>query len=254
LTKISDHWGAFLAAVTFYTRIPIPNQWHHRVTKDTLGRSAPWLPWLGTLIGGCSALIYALAAEPLGGPLAAILSVSCGILMTGAFHEDGLADMADGFGGGWTKADILRIMKDSTHGSYGVLALILAILGKIFALTQMDPVKAPWVILASHCAARSMAITFLATHEYVREEGKAQNATSRLPWKATFWGLIPGILGLLLVGWKELLVTTGVLLGLRCYLSQLFTKKLGGYTGDCLGASEQLAEVAILITCTSFAS
>lgn len=254
MTKISAHWGAFLAAVTFYTRIPIPSLWHHRVTKDTLERSAPWLPWLGTLIGGCSALVFKLAAEPLGGPLAAILSISCGILMTGAFHEDGLADMVDGFGGGWTKADILRIMKDSTHGSYGVLALILAVLAKIFALTQMNPAKAPWVILACHSAARSMAITFLATHDYVREEGKAQNATTRLPWKATFWGLIPGILGLFLIGWKELLVTTGVLLVLRIYLSRLFTKKLGGYTGDCLGASEQLAEVAILITCTYFAS
>ena len=251
MSRLTSSTGAFLAAVTFYTRIPIPAQWHALVTKDALAHSAPWLPWLGGAIGGASALVFMLSSHRLGAPLASVLALTCGILLTGAFHEDGLADMADGFGGGWTKADVLRIMKDSTHGSYGVLAMILAILAKIFALSHMDPSRAPLILIACHTAARSMAITFFATHDYVREEGKAQNVTARLPWIDLVWGLIPGAVGLLLVGWQVALVTTGVLLGLRMYLGRLFRRKIGGYTGDCLGASEQLAEVAVLITCTA---
>jgi adenosylcobinamide-GDP ribazoletransferase len=236
-----------IAAITFYTRIPVPQSWHQRVTKDALAASGPFLPLVGLGVGACSAAVYMISVNHLGDHLAALLALASGAWITGAFHEDGLADMADGFGGGWTRDDILRIMKDPTHGTYGFLTLLLATLLKVAALIRMGPDFVPFALIAAHTMGRSLAVTFLTTHDYVRTEGKAQNATRRQSLVALLISLACGVASLTPLGGIKLAWILGALILMRTYFSRLFVRKLGGYTGDCLGAVEQCAEVVILL-------
>ena len=128
--------GYFLGAVGFFTRLPVPGWVGH--SAAALSQCARYFPAVGLLVGGIGALVYWLALHLWPQPVAVLLSMAATIYATGAFHEDGLSDTADGLGGGWDKARILAIMKDSRVGSYGVVALVLALLGKFALLSGID--------------------------------------------------------------------------------------------------------------------
>ena len=117
----------FFGAVRFFTRLPVPDWVGH--SAEALNRSARYFPAVGMLVGGIGALVYVAATHLWPQPVAVLLSMAATVYATGAFHEDGLADMVDGLGGGWEKQRILEIMKDSRVGSYGVVAVVLALLG-----------------------------------------------------------------------------------------------------------------------------
>jgi cobalamin synthase len=137
-------------------------------------------PAVGLLVGGIGALVYWLALR-LAAAVAVLLSMAATICATGAFHEDGLSDTADGLGGGWDKARILAIMKDSRVGSYGVVALVLALLGKFALLSGIDAALVPAALLAGHAVSRLCATLIMATLDYARddESSKARPATAR---------------------------------------------------------------------------
>jgi adenosylcobinamide-GDP ribazoletransferase len=167
------------------------------------------------------------------------------ILITGAFHEDGFADVCDGFGGGWTKQKILEIMKDSRIGVYGVIGLIL-ILGLKFSLLFNMKVQIILIALVvGHSLSRFAAVSIIFTHNYVREndDSKAKplgkKITSAQFLVASVFGLIPL---LLFENYIFFLILIPVLLT-RLYLTSYFKKWIGGYTGDCLGAAQQVTEI-----------
>lgn len=235
----------FLTAVMFYTRIPVGKITVY--SDESLNKSTKYFPLIGWIVGGFSALVYVLASYlPIPAPLAVLLSMAASIWLTGAFHEDGFADMCDGFGGGWTKEKILEIMKDSRLGTYGAVGLFLLLMSKFYLLLEMPPQVVPLALIAGHSLSRFTAASFLQSHHYVRAEAgsKAKPVANKKP--GTFSMLIAGLLGLLplliLQAPEFFLVLIPVFLT-KWLLGRFFTKWIGGYTGDCLGATQQLSEV-----------
>nr|MBL8412546.1 adenosylcobinamide-GDP ribazoletransferase [Dechloromonas sp.] len=239
-----------LGAVRFFTRLPVPAWVGH--SAEALSQSARYLPAVGLLVGGIGALVYLAATAFWPQPVAVLLSMAATLLATGAFHEDGLSDTADGLGGGWDKARILAIMKDSRVGSYGVVALVLTLLGKFALLTALEPALLPLALLAGHAFSRFCATVLLATMDYARDDDSAKSrplagrmSAPSLAFAAVAGlGMLPflppaqGLLGIALAG-----LATG-------WLAAKFRRWLGGYTGDCLGAVQQVSELAFYLGLT----
>ena len=237
----------FFGAIRFFTRLPVPGWVGH--SAETLNRSARYFPAVGLLVGGIGALVY-LGAELLWPqPVAVLLSMAATIYATGAFHEDGLSDTVDGLGGGWDKLRILEIMKDSRVGSYGVVAMVLALLGKFTLLASLDGDLVPYALLAGHALSRFCATVLLATMDYVREDllSKAKPLATRLSIAemAVALAFVLGALALLplenaVAGCVPAVLAT-------FWLASKFKRWLGGYTGDCLGATQQVSEIAFYL-------
>ncbi len=140
-----------LAAVQFLTRIPVPAPAYE---SDALSRAVKFFPVVGLLLGGAAALLHLLLAPHLPRLITAILVIAFLILITGCFHEDGLADAADGFGGGWTREQVLMILKDSRIGSYGGVALIFSVLGRVLLIASLPLNQVPPYLIAAHVLSR----------------------------------------------------------------------------------------------------
>ncbi len=238
----------FFTALMFYTRIPCP-KW---ITHDAeyLNKATRYFPLMGWIVGGaCAAAFYGVNYF-LNIPIAIVLSIITGIFITGAFHEDGFADVCDGFGGGWTKEKILDIMKDSRTGAYGTVGVVLIMLLKYMSLVSINTYELGVVIIAAHSFSRLCAVFIIATSQYVRENDDAKakplaktiTANEIIP--AAAFGLAPLFLFLNL---KILLVLLLPLIG-TLYLRWYFRKWIGGYTGDCLGATQQVTEILFYLS------
>lgn len=246
----------FFTALMFYTRIPSP-RWV-RYSEGYLKQSIRYLPLVGCIVGGASALALVLGLCVFPAFIAVLISMLAGVLLTGAFHEDGLADVCDGFGGGWTKGKILEIMKDSRVGTYGAAALFFVLLLKLAALVAVVDLPPPthlsvevflalvWV--SGHGLSRFIALTALISHNYVREDElvKAKPALKKsLRWWdgsilcAMFFGVGP----LFFFQTPWLIVPLLLMFLTKWWMCRFFNKWIGGYTGDCLGSIQQVSEV-----------
>lgn len=238
---------AFFGAVRFFTRCPVPAWVGH--SAEGLNRSARYFPAVGLLVGGLAALVWLGASCLWPKPVAILLSMAATIYATGAFHEDGLSDATDGLGGGWDRLRILDIMKDSRVGSYGVVALVLALLGKFVLLSELPVNWLPWALIGGHALSRFASTTLLFAMDYVREDlqSKAKPLATRLSLGALL--VAGGFAALGLLGLPRLVALQGVLLAALAtlWLARLFRRWLGGYTGDCLGATQQVAEIAFYL-------
>lgn len=238
---------AFLAAVRFFTRIPVSDRVPH--TAESLNHSARYFPAVGLLVGTVSAMAFSMAAFVLPTQVAILIAMISSIYLTGAFHEDGLSDMTDGLGGGWDKMRILEIMKDSRVGSYGVIAITMALLGKFVLLDSFDPLWIPFLLIAAHAFSRYCGVLIMAGLSYVREDtlSKSKPLATKLTrnalWVASAFGLLP----LLLLPANAALMGVAVGLLATIWLGRKLQKWLGGYTGDCLGATQQLSELAFYL-------
>ncbi len=238
----------FFTALMFFTRIPCP-KW---ITHDPgyLQKSAKYFPLVGTIVGSIGALVFYGSSIIWSKEIALLLSMVATIYTTGAFHEDGFADVCDGFGGGWTKEKILVIMKDSRLGTYGVIGITMVLALKFLALCQISTPLVPFVLVAGHSASRFIATTLIFTHPYVREEDEskakpaAQNLTVTLLLISCFFGCLP--LLFFQTGWVFLLLIPMYLS--KLYLGQKFGKWIGGQTGDCAGAVQQLSELVFYLS------
>jgi adenosylcobinamide-GDP ribazoletransferase len=245
----------FLTAVQFFTRLPVPGWIGH--SAQQLEQAARYLPLVGILAGVIAAAVLYLSAQVLPLSLAVGLSMVAGILVTGAFHEDGLSDFADGFGGGHTKEKMLAIMKDSRVGAYGAIALVLVLLLKYQALIELvgnhSLLFAAAALVAAHAFSRLMAASIMLTQRYVREDDSARaRSAAQLDRTSFAVALLTGIaaLGLLYVaGANTATVFSAAIAALlvRAYLAWRLQRRLGGYTGDCLGAVQQLTEIAFYL-------
>jgi len=204
-------------------------------------------PLVGAVVGLATFVAFRLLA-PVGEGAAAVLAVGASMLVTGAFHEDGLADCADAFGGGYTRDDVLRIMHDSRIGAFGAIALVIALALKWQTLAALPPMRAAMLMIAAHAASRAFAISYLVTLDYVRAEGKAKPVAQRMSVKSLALALAFGLPWLLWMGWRFACVTLVVLASLRFIAGRYFVRRIGGYTGDCLGCAQQVFELAIYLT------
>ena len=238
---------AFFGAVRFFTRLPVPAWVGH--SQEALDRAARYFPLVGILVGVLGGLTFLLAAFVLPVSLALLFSMAATLLVTGAFHEDGLADAVDGFGGGWTKPQVLAIMKDSRIGSYGAIAIGLMLLAKFNALYELpDDWIAP-ALVAAHAASRFFSTLLIFSLDYVRDDdaSRAKPLAVRMGAGSLAVAALFGLAPLALLPWEAALA--GLLLAaLTTFLAaRHFVRRIGGYTGDCLGATQQGTELAIYI-------
>jgi len=245
----------FLSAVQYFTRIPVPAWVGH--SPQNLQQAARYLPLVGILVGAIAGGALWLGAQLWPLPLAVVLSMTAGILVTGAFHEDGLSDFADGLGGS-TREKALAIMKDSRVGVYGVIAIVLVLLLKYQALLALCGkqrlAQAAAALIAAHAVSRLMAVSIMLTQRYVREDdsARAKHAAQPLGYPSLTIAALTAVaaLGALLVAGEHLKPVTAALaaaLVMRACLAWRLRKTLGGYTGDCLGAVQQLCELAFYL-------
>jgi len=237
----------FFGAIRFFTRLPVPAWVGH--SAEALNHSARYFSAVGLLVGGLGALVYLAAAQLWPQPVAVLLSMAATIYVTGAFHEDGLSDTVDGLGGGWEKLRILEIMKDSRVGSYGVVAMVLALLGKFTLLNALDAALIPYALLAGHALSRFCATLLLATMDYVREDllAKAKPLATRLSPGAMLVALSFVVAALAFLPLEKVAAGCALAVLATLWLAAKFKRWLGGYTGDCLGATQQLSEIAFYL-------
>lgn len=234
----------FLLALGFYTRLPVPeNQDYSRLPQASV-----YLPLVGWLVGGLSGLCFFITSLLWPQTIAVILSLICGILLTGAFHEDGFADVCDGFGGGYTKDRILEIMKDSQIGAYGALGLILLFSLKISLLSLLPNNLMPFLLFAGHSVSRYPPLLIMWRYDYARvANSKSRSAVYKPNSKDLMISALIALLPVLLLPLTSFAAIFIVLL--VCWkLAAYFHHHIGGYTGDCLGASQQVAEVVFYLS------
>lgn len=242
----------FFAALAYFTRIPCM-RWAGDSAVD-LNHAARYFPLVGVVVGGSAALVYWLALHVWPHPVAVLASMAATLWLTGAFHEDGLADAADGLGGGWGREQVLAIMKDSRIGSYGVLALAMALLLKYAALAEMTPLLLMAVLVAGHALSRLMAVLVIYRQDYLREEGKAKPLATRLGHGELLAAALFGLAPLVLLPAGALLWILPAVALAWLWFSRKLRHRLGGYTGDCLGAMQQLAEIAFYLGVVAWSS
>jgi adenosylcobinamide-GDP ribazoletransferase len=229
------------SAVTFLTRVPM------RPATPLSPEALPWFPVVGAVLGLVAAAVHAagyLVAAPL---LAAALAVATTVLLTGALHEDGLADAADAWGGASTREAALRILRDPRHGTYGVLALVLSVGLRVAALASLPPTVAITVLSSVHAISRGALVPLLWASPPARPDGLASRLAGQVPTlTVVLTALATVAIGVVLLAvWvvPAVIVTFAIVTTVRW----LAMRRIGGITGDVLGAAQQLVEVALLV-------
>lgn len=238
-----NQWRYVLTAVMFFTRIPV--HFAH-FNQQELDKATRYFPLVGILVGCVGALVFYIAQGVLPLTIAVLLSMAASILLTGAFHEDGLADTIDGLGGGWTREQALTIMVDSRIGSYGAIGIALALLMKHQALVEISAHFIPVALIAGHALSRLCAVLVMFSQSYVKADGKAKPLATKIQLYELLIAVFFGVLPLYFVGLMHLSALLPVAL-VWIWFSKKIKSRLGGYTGDCLGAMQQLTEVAFYI-------
>ena len=253
----------YLLALQFFTRIPVTGRLAAWVgySPDMLRASSAHFPGVGWVVGACAAVVYALLYLGLGAApatpwVAAALSTAATVLLTGGFHEDGLADVADGLGGAASRERALEIMKDSRIGAFGAMALVLALLSKISLLAllgQRGLSPALAALAGAHVASRFFPLLLVRSLPYVSDSARAKakpladSITAAQLWAAAAWCAAP--LAVIALGEGAGFVLLALLLSGACsaLLARWFLQRLQGFTGDCLGAVQQTAEIAFYL-------
>jgi adenosylcobinamide-GDP ribazoletransferase len=267
----------YLLCVQFFTRIPITGRLADWVgfSPAMLRASAGHFPGVGVLVGalvaGFSTLLLMALPQTGSAPLvAAALGTAMGVLMTGAFHEDGLADVADGLGGSHERDRALEIMKDSRVGAFGAIAVVLALLCKVALLALLGDVSAPLMVaalFAGHVVSRTWPLLTIRWMPHVGDAAgsKSKPLADQISGGALFTGCLWCLMALALVAYVQAatefiaidLAMDGLLLALLnavvvsavawALMARWFWRRLGGFTGDCLGATQQVCELAFYL-------
>lgn len=241
-------WSDFLAAIQFLTRIPVPA----RYEPDSLMRAVKFFPVVGLMIGACAALLHMLLAPHLPRLASALLVVAFLVLITGCLHEDGLADAADAFGGGWTREQVLTIMKDSRIGSYGCAALTLSIIARVTLLAALPVNKVAWYLIVAQVLSRWTTLPlscFLpAARALVAGEVGQGARIAQLTSRSTvsFGSIFSFALAIVALRMRAVIAIAGAIL-LTLLTGLYYRRRIGGVTGDCFGATNQLTEVFVYL-------
>jgi adenosylcobinamide-GDP ribazoletransferase len=241
----------FFIALQFFTRLPIPRwvgfepHWLHHASR--------YFPLVGLVVGAIAALVYWAAALVLPPFVAALLSTAATIYLTGAFHEDGFADTCDGLGGGMTRDRALEIMKDSRIGAYGAIGILLLLAVKCAALAALSPAAVLAALCVAHPLSRLMAASLIWRMDYARAEGKAKPMAQQMTggeFAIAAACCVPPLLPALYFGaldWAGMAAGLAAMAAVTLWFARKLRHRLGGYTGDCLGAVQQLTEAAFYV-------
>ncbi len=242
---IAREWTLLRLAFQMLTRVPAARGVAYTPLLDAA--SVRYYPLIGIFVGLAGAAAFAAGHGVFGAPVAGVIAIAAIALLTGALHEDGLADTADGIGGGRSAERALEIMRDSRIGVYGVLTLVLAIAAKILVLATLPLWTGCAILIAAHGLSRWSIVLVIATAPYVRASGTASPVASAVSPASH---LVAGITALACVALVALAATpvaaAGALAGLACghiAIRAAYQRKIGGYTGDCLGATQQASEL-----------
>jgi adenosylcobinamide-GDP ribazoletransferase len=237
----------FLTAIMFYTRIPVPKFTGY--SEENLNKATRYFPLIGIIVGGIAALIFYTLQFILPKELAILLSMSSSILLTGAFHEDGFADFCDGFGGGYSKEKILEIMKDSRIGTYGSIGLILILGIKFFSLSNIETAQIPIVLISAHAFSRIFPVIMIYTSKYSRLDAlsKTKPIGERGNILSFCIALIFGLVMLYFIHWMAIALIIVICSLTFLVFRKYVIRKIDGYTGDVLGALQQISEIGFYI-------
>ena len=214
--------------------------------------AVPWYPFVGALIGAFAGGVFWVAHLVFPVTLAVVLATAASLLATGALHEDGFADACDGLGGGATRERALEIMRDSRLGAFGAAGLGLMLAAKVLALAAAPAEAIPWLLVAAHAASRASMALALVTGRYARDAGIAAPLAGASPprGRIAFAALVGGAASctLLVEAPAAALLTGlgGLVLG-HLLMRRAYERKLGGYTGDCLGGVQQASELGLYL-------
>lgn len=242
------HFHAFFNAWVFFTRLPAPPG--TAFSDDHLNRGSRYFSWVGLIIGSLLASLVILFSHLLPWSVAVLLMLVFSLLLTGAFHEDGLADLLDGFGGGFDRESALAIMKDSRLGTYGASALLLSLILRWQLLVLLfEGGASPWLVLPlAHASSRFWSISTLWSLPYVSDaiQSKSKPLATRFGWQASLVAAIPVVALFIFLPWPMTLLFIVSALLLRSLLVRWFQRRIQGYTGDALGGAQQLQELLML--------
>jgi len=242
--------NGLLGALQFLTRVPIRTSHavpHHRIVA--------WFPVAGLLIGATVGGVAAGLNEVVPAAVAGAGAVIAGLLITGAFHEDGLGDVADAFGGGWTREQRLEILKDSRHGTYGVAALVSSILVRVAAVGSITSTAAVFAALvAAHVLARTAIVGALLAIRPTIDSGLGADVARSMSRRASAAALLAGaVITVGAVGWWAGPLIGAAIVGTAA-VGWLAVRKIGGLAGDVLGAIEQVVECLALVVASGLAA
>lgn len=244
----------FAAAIMFFTRLPLWKFVH--TEKEHYRHVVEWWAATGLITGSASAFVLSVMGTITPWPIAVISAITCRLLLTGALHEDGLADFFDGMGGGTTRERRLEIMKDSHIGTYGVLALIIYFLALYNCLMYIGSMYGAIVLICADVWCKQCASFIVDKLPYARTEQEAKNNTvytknrKAKKWITTLIAALPTLLFFSCSAWVALVTAMVFCKLLFAYMK----RKIGGYTGDCCGATFLMAEICFYTTLTIVAS
>lgn len=260
---MKTEWKIFLTAVQFLTRIRVPSSTIH---EPALLQQAPrYFPVVGWIVGALSALAFLVFSRYISSDAGILASMITGLMVTGAFHEDGFADVCDGMGGGWTKEKILQIMKDSRIGAFGAIGLMAIFASKFVLLKELSPftpslahpTSSPFYnyryfivgVLAAHSISRLMPVLVMQSSDYVSDPDQSKSrdlANRRLSGSGLVVAVLLALTPYAFLPWPFWLTILPALYA-TYELNRYFRRWIGGYTGDCLGAIQQVTELVIYL-------
>jgi len=234
-------------SVMFYTRIPVPRR--TGFSKENLNKATGYFPFVGIMVGAIGGTIYWAAQHILPVSVSVLLCMITTILITGAFHEDAISDFCDGFGGGYSQEQILNIMKDSRIGTYGAIGLIMVLLSRYVLLSNIETAKFLAVIIAGNALSRLNAVFVIFSSEYVRndETSKSKPVGEKHGIFTLMLAIVFGLIPMIFIPFISTIIIISALIVTFLVFRWYIIKILGGYTGDVLGAIQQISELVFYL-------
>ncbi|EGQ8503014.1 adenosylcobinamide-GDP ribazoletransferase [Vibrio parahaemolyticus] len=243
----------FLLAVSFFSRLPVPSVLPY--SEERMNQAGRYFALVGVILGVLCALVFYFTQLIFPDSVAIVLTMAFSLLLTGAFHEDGLTDMADGIGGGMTVERRLSIMKDSRIGTYGAATLVMALLAKFVLWSELVHLPDFWlVIVVAYTTSRALAATLIYDMPYVSDSDTSKSkplANKQSSSEVAILLFTAGVASLFL-GVMQTSFIVIVLFAFRFAFKRWLTKRIGGFTGDCLGAAQQLSELLVYLILIAF--
>ena len=239
----------FFHALLFYSRIPTGKIDY---SEENLTKAFRYFPLVGIIVGAFGGVIFLLLRQIFPEPVTLVMAMAAMTFITGALHEDGLSDFFDGFGGRHDKEHILTIMKESTIGAYGVIALTLLFLMKYTLLLSIDSSHIVVTLIAAHASSRMMPVFLINSSRYARTgNSKAMHTRKKVDTETFLIALAFSLVPLVFIPWQIILIVIPVYTAVGILLKKYTEKKIGGFTGDVLGALQQFSELAFYLICVA---
>jgi adenosylcobinamide-GDP ribazoletransferase len=234
----------FVAALQFLTRLPVPSPAYE---PDMVLRGAKFFPLVGAVVALGAIAVERITRTHLPSPIVALLVLGYLVVITGGFHEDGLADTSDAFGGGWTRERILEIMHDSRIGSFGAIALVLSLLLRWASLTALPPARFASYVLVAHVLCRWTTLPLGALAKSARTEGMGAQVAHKISGVSLAIGSLLAFLIAACALGSSMWIPLGAVAAVTVVTGLYYRSQIGGVTGDCFGATNQIAEIAVYL-------